>query len=147
MLASVLSFQACDWGLTDKYERILCFHLFLSWVPAINMLTLLSLVLGSHGQLQVRPSRLYCGVWSEDSAEKDLWSCQERLRQKMGQMPGMQKGNDFWKASGENLTRPLALLSLCGRGVPPPLRQFLSALASDTCCAGYLYHHNAKFQF
>ena len=52
-------------------------------------------VLGSHGWLQVRPCGLYCGVWSEDSTEKDLGSCQERLRQAVGQMSPMQKGNDF----------------------------------------------------
>lgn len=33
MLASVLSFQACDWGLTDKYERVLCFSVEFQRLP------------------------------------------------------------------------------------------------------------------
>ena len=59
-------------------------------------------VVGSHGWMQVRPCGLYCGVWSEDSTKEDLGSRQERLRQAVGQMSPMQKGNDFRETAGES---------------------------------------------
>jgi len=82
-------------------ERATCQKLFVMISTEIyscsgcNKIALLYHLLGSHGQLQVRDGGLHCGVRSESSAKEDHRSCQERLRQAMGEMSSLQEGNNF----------------------------------------------------